>query len=374
MLYIIFFFLVCGPCFFFFFSSRRRHTRCGRDWSSDVRSSDLSESTSGRNPVAASHRIKSDSRSDRRATRASPPKRTRSDPRDPHAGTKTQVRRVFEESRPAEKTQRLEVTRRRLIAQSNFYDELAGVAAGEEHVDGIGRFLQSFHDRFAVLQLPEHFPLTQLLRGFHKARSVVQNDEALDAEALHQNVTETGEGRIFLGIAGDKAAEHDAAVEIHAIQNFLHDFSANVFKIDVNAVGSGGGELLLPVRMLVVDGGVEAEILGDPGAFVVAAGDADDAAAVNFSNLSNDAAGSASGSGDDERFALLRRSDFHAEKRGESIEAEHPEENGVRNEGNLWDFLEEVLRRCIDDDVLLEASEARDAVALFVIGMARFDD
>src|SRR5690554_7202134 len=31
--------------FFFFFSSRRRHTRCGRDWSSDVCSSDLSPST-----------------------------------------------------------------------------------------------------------------------------------------------------------------------------------------------------------------------------------------------------------------------------------------------------------------------------------------
>src|SRR2546422_2011209 len=31
------------PCllFFFFFSSRRRHTRCSRDWSSDVCSSDL---------------------------------------------------------------------------------------------------------------------------------------------------------------------------------------------------------------------------------------------------------------------------------------------------------------------------------------------
>src|SRR6266498_5274825 len=28
---------------FFFFSSRRRHTRCGRDWSSDVCSSDLAE-------------------------------------------------------------------------------------------------------------------------------------------------------------------------------------------------------------------------------------------------------------------------------------------------------------------------------------------
>src|SRR5205809_4345455 len=32
-----FFFFMC----FFFFSSRRRHTRCSRDWSSDVCSSDL---------------------------------------------------------------------------------------------------------------------------------------------------------------------------------------------------------------------------------------------------------------------------------------------------------------------------------------------
>src|SRR5690554_7024492 len=31
----------CLYFFFFFFSSRRRHTRCGRDWSSDVCSSDL---------------------------------------------------------------------------------------------------------------------------------------------------------------------------------------------------------------------------------------------------------------------------------------------------------------------------------------------
>src|SRR5436305_4606970 len=31
----------CLESFVFFFSSRRRHTRCGRDWSSDVCSSDL---------------------------------------------------------------------------------------------------------------------------------------------------------------------------------------------------------------------------------------------------------------------------------------------------------------------------------------------
>src|SRR6266542_6294919 len=33
---------------FFFFSSRRRHTRCYRDWSSDVCSSDLVEEVPGR--------------------------------------------------------------------------------------------------------------------------------------------------------------------------------------------------------------------------------------------------------------------------------------------------------------------------------------
>src|SRR5436305_9785385 len=32
---------MCVYFFFFFFSSRRRHTRCGRDWSSDVCSSDI---------------------------------------------------------------------------------------------------------------------------------------------------------------------------------------------------------------------------------------------------------------------------------------------------------------------------------------------
>src|SRR5687768_17676173 len=39
-----FFFVLVGVFFFFFFfSSRRRHTRCSRDWSSDVCSSDLLE-------------------------------------------------------------------------------------------------------------------------------------------------------------------------------------------------------------------------------------------------------------------------------------------------------------------------------------------
>src|SRR5436305_6963353 len=42
-MFLFVFLLVCFLFFFFFFSSRRRHTRCGRDWSSDVCSSDLAK-------------------------------------------------------------------------------------------------------------------------------------------------------------------------------------------------------------------------------------------------------------------------------------------------------------------------------------------
>src|SRR6266436_6283665 len=40
----------------FFFSSRRRHTRCSRDWSSDVCSSDLSKSGDGSGGMNDPHR------------------------------------------------------------------------------------------------------------------------------------------------------------------------------------------------------------------------------------------------------------------------------------------------------------------------------
>src|SRR5438128_6426562 len=38
---------MASSMFFFFFSSRRRHTRCYRDWSSDVCSSDLARQLAG---------------------------------------------------------------------------------------------------------------------------------------------------------------------------------------------------------------------------------------------------------------------------------------------------------------------------------------
>src|SRR2546429_8515608 len=45
--------LVCSARRLFFFSSRRRHTRCSRDWSSDVCSSDLFRGSASQKPIVA---------------------------------------------------------------------------------------------------------------------------------------------------------------------------------------------------------------------------------------------------------------------------------------------------------------------------------
>jgi len=111
-------------------------------------------------------------------------------------------------------------------------------------------------------------------------------------------------------------------------------------------------------RMLVVDGGIETEILGDPGAFLARTGDTNDAAAVNLADLPGDAAGGASGGGDNERFAFLGLGNFHAEKSSEAVDAEHAKEDRVRNERNLREFLEKLLRGRVNDDVVLQSRKS----------------
>src|SRR5256884_8557584 len=61
---------MCGYWRFFFFSSRRRHTRCSRDWSSDVCSSDLGSSS---NPLGkASQTMQNETELDCQVTKENP--------------------------------------------------------------------------------------------------------------------------------------------------------------------------------------------------------------------------------------------------------------------------------------------------------------
>src|SRR5215472_4115754 len=205
--------------------------------------------------------------------------------------------------------------------QSNFDDELAGVGPGEEHVDGVGGFLEAFHDGLAVFDLAEHFPLAELGGGFQEARSVVQEKEALDAKPLQKNCAQAHHAGIFFKVAGDQSADDHAAVEAHQAKNGLHDFAAYILEIDVDAIGNGGSEFGLPIGTFVVDGGVKAELFRKPVAFVVRSGYAHNAAATDLSNLTDDAPGCACGCGDNHRLALLGRGDFHAEESRKSVDA-----------------------------------------------------
>src|SRR5205809_6651509 len=72
-----------------FYSSRRRHTRCSRDWSSDVCSSDLSHPTA----VAAAPRMDADRKKSRRRI----PLLLIANP--PSAADRSEERRVGKESR-----------------------------------------------------------------------------------------------------------------------------------------------------------------------------------------------------------------------------------------------------------------------------------
>src|SRR5882762_3719468 len=127
--------------------------------------------------------------------------------------------------------------------------------------------------------------------------------------------------------------------------------------------------------MLVVDGDVEAEIVFNPFTFFIGAGDTDDAAAVDFSELADDAAGGSSGGGDDEGFAGLRLADFEeAEIGGEAVDAEKVQEIGVGEERDAGKFLKGTLPLAGKETVFLEAGEAGDFVAFFEIGIAGFGD
>src|SRR5262249_16861183 len=108
-----------------------------------------------------------------------------------------------------------------------FHDELANIAAGEKPIDSFRRFREPFDDGFTVPDFTEPFPFAELHGSLHEFRRIIENDESLNAQALHQNHSKAFKRRIFFGIAGNQATEHNAAVQIHALQDGMHDIAAD---------------------------------------------------------------------------------------------------------------------------------------------------
>ena len=111
-------------------------------------------------------------------------------------------------------------------------------------------------------------------------------------------------------VGGDQPAHGDAAEQVHLHQHGVEDLAADVLEVDVDALGRGGLELGGEVAGLVVDAGVEAELLRHVAALVGAAGDADGAAALDLGDLADDRADRAGGRRDHHRLAGLGLADL----------------------------------------------------------------
>src|SRR4029077_11966766 len=119
-------------------------------------------------------------------------------------------------------------------------------------------------------------------------------------------------------VLGDRTADHDARPTGQTGQDGVEDLAADVIEVDVNPVGGGLAQRSPDVLCLVVDGGVEAEIVGEPATLLLAAGNADHAAALDLGDLPGDVANGAGCPGDDDRLPLLQLGDVEqAEVRGQ---------------------------------------------------------
>ena len=139
---------------------------------------------------------------------------------------------------------------------------------------------------------------------------------------------------------------------------------ADVLEVDVDALRAGGFQPLGQVGLAVVEAGVEAEFLLDEAALPFAAGDADDATALDLGDLADHRADRPGRRRHDERLAGLRFADV--EQAGVGGQARHPEHAqrvGDRAERGV-DLLHSLA---IGQRVLLPAGSPRERCRRLVI-------
>ena len=105
--------------------------------------------------------------------------------------------------------------------------------------------------------------------------------QPLDEDAVHQQRHAVRPGGQLGGVVvGDEAADRDAGEVVQQRQHRVEHRPADVLKVDVDALRTGGFQALGQVGLAVVEAGVEAEFLLDEAALLLAPGDADDATAL----------------------------------------------------------------------------------------------
>src|SRR5712692_1736797 len=232
-----------------------------------------------------------------------------------------------------------------------------------------GRVFDALDHRLAVFQLALREIARKRLQGFAIAVLPVEHDHALQLDAVDEHCPQilvaVGLGGV---VFGDQAANHDARIRVRQPQRGVENLAAYVLEVDVDAFRACLLEAPMEVARLVVDAGIEAQLAGDVVAFLLAARDADRAAAPDLRQLPHHAADRARGGRHHHRLARLRLSDvLQPEIRRDSRHADHAEIAGKRHAAAVDPG------RFPGSSVELPAELRQDVIALFYFFILRFD-
>src|SRR3972149_1567594 len=156
-----------------------------------------------------------------------------------------------------------------------------------EHADERRRGgLQALCNALAVPEPACLQPAGQLGLGARPQVQAVRNDEALHADAVHQDRAQVLH-RVGLGqvVLRDQAADRYARERVHELQHHVENLTPHVFKADVDTFGSSRPEVCIKAARLVIDAGVETELARYVSALGGAARDSPRAAAPAFREL-----------------------------------------------------------------------------------------
>src|SRR6185295_7336064 len=148
----------------------------------------------------------------------------------------------------------------------------------EERDQAAGRVLEPLDHRLAVLQSTLAEVAGKRVERLAVAFLPVEHDHALHAQPVDEDgapvAHAVGVARV---VVRDRAADDDAGEQVRARQHGVEDFAADIVEVHPDAIRAGLLQRRGEIAGLVVDAGIEAELVLHVPALLVSARDADGA-------------------------------------------------------------------------------------------------
>src|SRR5262245_8052240 len=199
----------------------------------------------------------------------------------------------------------------RQVSQSrrigNLYELLPDVFAREKTPERLRRPLESLHNVDLGSNLPGRSPARELGDCFPKAGSEGQDQEAAHGRASEDEVQIVADWRHLseVVVAGDRAAHHDPCPGGEVSQCSIENLPTDVVEVHVDPVRAQFTKPSRDVLAPMIDRPIEAEVLNEKGALLLAARDADDPTPLELADLRDERTGRAGGGGHDDHVAGL---------------------------------------------------------------------